>query len=218
MLAIVILVLGNRTSALQSRDRKAIQSETDLKISQNERETAVAKSEASQANARAEEAKKTAEGFKLGIARAHEQAALLEKQAADAKLEQEKLKEQLAWRTIPSDQIEKMVAALSKGPASITIAYVSNDPEALWLGIQLSKVFERAGWGVNAQGRVYNDQLLFGLFVNGAGPEANLVKKVFADVGVGFSTEPVPPPPIAYMVVSPPPPVLVMIGSKQPPF
>lgn len=203
--------LSNRESTRKEEELEKYKKAAELRIEE-------VKKSAKAADARAEEAKKTAEGFKLSIATANASAEVARRDAEVAKLEQEKLKAQLSWRTIPVADADRMLPILSATPSSVVLAYTANDPESLSLTIQLSMVFAKAGWETIAQSRTYNDQLLMGLFINGSGPEAESVRRAFNSVGAAFSSESVPTPPYAMNVRIPEPPVLVMIGCKQPPF
>jgi hypothetical protein len=79
---------------------------------------------------------------------ANERAAVLEKEAAEARAEQERLKTLVTWRTIPNENGKILSSALSVRQASIVLAISANDPEALFYGAQIGKYLESAGWNV----------------------------------------------------------------------
>lgn len=87
------------------------------KIQRNKTIAEVAGADAAQANAEAEKAK--------------EHAAYLSRKAEEAKLEQERLKAQLAWRRLSEEQFRTLNSHLSNGLKSdIWVSFVKNDPES----------------------------------------------------------------------------------------
>ena len=122
---------------------------------------------------------------------AHERAAILEKEAADAKLEQEKLKAQLAWRELLPETLDNLQRHLSVRTGSVIIKHVANDPEALSLSIQLANIFIAAQWQLIGTASVtYADTLVTGLFIpNENGPDENFVREAFTAAGISFSTK-----------------------------
>ena len=101
-----------------------------------------------EAGATASAAETKAEGFRLDIAKANQNTARLENEAAAAKLETEKLKLVVAWRIIPSDAAGELSKALSGKPGSVNLRYTDGDPEALFLAIQISQILGKAKWQV----------------------------------------------------------------------
>ena len=97
----------------------------------------------------------------LKIASAKERAASLEKEAAQARAEQERLKQIVSWRVLSKEAGEKLVFLLAKNKALITLAYVGADPEVLGLAIQFSKIFEAAHWQVLSSAMTFSSQLVF---------------------------------------------------------
>src|SRR5262245_12164319 len=53
-----------------------------------------------------------------------------------AKLEQERIKEALAWRTLTPEMTAILTESLGKNPSNVNIRYTDGDPEALFLAIQ----------------------------------------------------------------------------------
>jgi hypothetical protein len=86
-----------RTSDIEERGKLAT-----LKIKESELAISEAVRKAAEANRRGEEAKRDA-------AAAHERAAFLERDSAQARMEQEKLRQQLAWRRITKEQHDIIV-------------------------------------------------------------------------------------------------------------
>jgi hypothetical protein len=70
------------------------------------------------------------------IADAGAAASAANERAETARLEQEKLKAQLAWRLIPPSIAPELKRVLSANPGSVNLRYTDGDPEALYLAIQ----------------------------------------------------------------------------------
>jgi len=84
------------------------------------------------------------EGYlKLDLARVNNE-------AAQAKLEQERLKTQLAWRDITPQQAKLISDSLRKTPMEITIAWISGDAEGSEFSRRLAQVILGAGSRVTA--------------------------------------------------------------------
>jgi hypothetical protein len=75
---------------------------------------------------------------------ANERAKALELEAENAKLETEQLKAKLAWRILTPPQHQALFASLSQHTGAATIAHVANDPESLYLAIQIANIFSEA--------------------------------------------------------------------------
>ena len=88
-------------------------------------------------------------------------AAGLEKEAATARLETEKLKQVVAWRTLSPDVRAKLDKVLASKPASVNLRYMDGDPEAMYLGVQMTEVLTefRSGASVDLRGAVTRDGL-----------------------------------------------------------
>jgi hypothetical protein len=92
-------------------------------------------------------------------------AAELEKEAANARLETERLKAVVAWRAISAPQVDELVRTWSLNPGSVNVYWQDGDPEALFFAIQLSNVLQRANWKVSALAMSPNNGILFNLIV-----------------------------------------------------
>jgi hypothetical protein len=144
-----------------------------------------------------------------GAAIANERAAGLERDAAAARLETERLKGLLAWRRISPDQTAHLVAALrGKVTGRVWVEHVDSDPEAtqfhddIWRTLQAAQlnlaVFH--GW-----------QRLVGLtMTNSNTPDGQALKAAFAAAGIVFVDDLVPSMGGAEKDVE------LRIGSKQP--
>ena len=78
---------------------------------------------------------------------AHERAAVLEKEAANARLSVEKLKSKLAWREITETQTAEFCGAVVGLPKTrIVMQYQNTDQEAASFAAQLCEMFLKAGF------------------------------------------------------------------------
>ncbi len=71
----------------------------------------------------------------------------------------------------------------------MNIQYVANDPEAMYLAIQLSNIFGKAGWQVGLSSITLNGILIFGLWV----PDNNssfvpIIRSALQKVNIRFSS------------------------------
>src|ERR1700726_3237225 len=87
----------------------------------------------SDASIKVEEARN--EGIQAGriAGNAMIRAAELEKEAANARLETEKLKQVVAWRTLSETQGAEFKKVLEGRPGSVNLRWMDGDPEALFL-------------------------------------------------------------------------------------
>lgn len=161
-------------------------------------------------NARAEEAKATSSA-------ANARAAELEKEAANARLETERIKEAVSWRVIPPESASELEKVLSAKPGSVNLRYMDGDPEALFLAIQYSKILSKANWKV-APGAVKPDNtIIFGIGLpDGSGVDAKTLRDAFSAAKVPFSTNALPPAGISFSISTIQGAPTLMIGSKEP--
>ncbi len=166
---------------------------------------------------RVAEAKK--EGIEAGktAGNAILRAAELEKEAASARLETEKIKSAVSWRVIPPDAIKKLGEALRRSPGVVNLRYTDGDPEALFMAIQLSRILEASGWSVAPGSAKPPNMIVFGIRLsdNGTKP-AELLRDAFSFAGIPFSTEDVPAGAMFNVQIVPNAPTLY-VGSKVPP-
>jgi hypothetical protein len=164
-------------------------------------------------------AMKTAE---IEIARAKEE-------TAKARLEQEKLKAVVQWRLLSQVQGEALVNSLVKAHGTVTIAYVQNEPEAMWFGMVIERMFgaanqhiQGAKWKLSLQPRMYSDRIIFGVAI--FGKEGNALKAVkdgFKAAQVPFNEDAVPTPVLQIgamttTMAEPNTDVVIMVGSRRP--
>lgn len=125
-------------------------------------------------------------------------AAELEKEAANARLETERLKAQLAWRSLPPDMAKTLSERLSEHPGKVTVQYGSNDPESQYFAIYLANIFQAANWQVAMLSVTFANVLATGLIIpNGASTDIDAMRIAFRVAGIPFSSVPVPSSAIA---------------------
>lgn len=112
-----------------------------------------------------------------------ERAAGLEKQAADARLETERLKSMVVWRQIDRSSAQTLKEELSASPSKVTILYTMSDPEASALAIQIAKIFQSAQWKIAMAALSINGRLFFDLGVS-TEPEATIIHNAFKTANV----------------------------------
>lgn len=142
--------------------------------------------------------------------------ARLEKDAADARLEQERLKASFAWRTLDQATANALVTGLAPHPGTVNVWYTAGDPESMFFAIQFVRVLEAAHWKV-APAAANLSGLVFGIALNDAtNVDGQSLSSALTSAGVEFSTGPIPPISFtsgARRVQGAP---LLMIGSKKP--
>lgn len=144
-------------------------------------------------------------------------AAELEKEAANAQLETEKIKAVVAWRTIPSTNSSDLEKALAVKPGAVNLRYTDGDPEALFLAIQFSQILAKANWNVAPGAIKPANAIVFGISLPDAtGIDAQTLREAFSAAKVEFSPNPVPPG-LGFSSITIPGAPMLMIGSRVPP-
>jgi len=187
-----------------------IQADADRRIEDAKLKGDEARAEASKANAEVARANEA-------IAAAHVRASSLENEAAQARLEQERLKAQLAWRVLSPEMATKLEGILSAHPSSINIQHVANDAEALYLAIQFANIFTKAHWQMGMLSVTTAGAVIFGLWIPdspSAAPEN--VRRAFTAVGLSFATGAFPSASFSIGGTLPDAPIL-FVGSKPTP-
>jgi hypothetical protein len=169
----------------------------DERISNNESQTALANENAAKAN---------------------EHAARANEDAAKAALETEKIKSQMAWRTVTQQQADAIRNRVAVTSGTITLAY-TDDPESRYFAIQLTRIFAAAKWNANAESRNYGGVAFLGICIlKPITPKAQLVADTLTAVGIGYAVVDPPPSYTAQNARMGPTDVVVMVGSKPPPL
>lgn len=128
----------------------------------------------------------------LETAKANERAANLEKDAANAHLEQERLKAKVAWRSLTPAMAEQLSNVLHTAKHTILIGSISTDAESAYFANELASVFKAAGWQTLTQSQTY-DGVVLGVFVpDPATPVTILVRKALTAAGIPFATKTLP--------------------------
>lgn len=171
---------------------------------------------AAQANERAAEARKGAAEAEARAAAANERARALEKDAAQARLEQERLKVSLAWRVLSQQEASALQASLAAHPGSVNLWYTQGDPESLYLAIQFDAVFRNAHWTVLPSGATLAG-IVFGIAAPDAtGSDAAALRAALHSARIEFSTDPLPPWQTTIGATRNPVLPTLMIGSRRP--
>ncbi len=146
-------------------------------------------------------------------------AAELEKEAASARLETEKLKAAVTWRTISSQTAAKLERSLAAHPGSVNLRYTDGDPEALFLAIQFSKILSNAHWRVAPGASKPGNAILFGIILpDGNGADAEALRNAFTEAEIPFSPNPLPQTglQLEFAVTTIPGAPMLMVGSRIP--
>jgi hypothetical protein len=168
-------------------------------------------------------AKAVADTARADVEKAHVEISNANKEAAVARLEQERLKAQLAWRVLTPEIAARLEAALTSNPGNVNIRHTANDPEALYFAIQLANIFAKARWAVGFSSQTIGGMMVFGLIVpDTATVSTPLLRSAFAAANIGFSSQSLAPTSGATVVVGGPgnsvsEAALLYVGSKPPP-
>jgi len=142
------------------------------------------------ANERAEEAAERAAKATERAAASEERAKELQKEAEAIRLAHERLKAELAWRTISQNSGNTLISILAAYNGAATIEYMTGDPEALSLAFTFADIFSKAGWNVGLVSTSIPNALIFGVFIpEDNAPQRDIVRMAFVTSGLGFSRE-----------------------------
>ena len=170
----VILILGAVLVAVGTiaaiwtggiRDRFA-----DERISQNEAETFRAVADAASAN--------------KGAARANERTALLENEAEQARLETERLRQQMAWRRLNEGQIRKIASGVAGLAIPLQLTGIANDPESMLFASDIRRALLTAGIKTPINSAVIAGAVVVGIIIRGPKDDALRVGQAFAAAGL----------------------------------
>jgi hypothetical protein len=126
--------------------------------------------------------------------------ASLEKEAADARLETERVKAVVAWRTISLEASAALEKVLAAKPGAVNLRYIDGDPEALFFAIQFSKVLDNAHWQVAPGAVKPSNAIAFGVFLPDAtGDDAIRLRTAFVAAKVEFTTTVVPQSGVSFL-------------------
>ncbi len=184
----------------------ATQKEANLRIVDAQARSEAARADAARANEAAAQANERA-------ANANEQTAIIEREAAEARAEQERLRSQLAWRRITQQQHDTIAAAIRQHPLStpLDIAFPLGDAEAATLANEISRSFADRGLTISGGGAgavVWMPTPPFGIILAQPGSEqvAHPIAQALAAAGLHLTIELQAPA------------LKLVIGSKLAPF
>lgn len=144
-------------------------------------------------------------------------AAELEKEAANARLETEKIKRAVAWRTISSADAQVLENTLATNPGSVNLRYSDGDPEALFFAYQIAQILVKSRWKVASGSFKPSNAIIFGINLpDSDSDDAKKLRNAFSLVKLSFSTAPLPRAGISFSVETVEGAPTLMIGSRVP--
>jgi hypothetical protein len=99
----------------------------------------------------------------IDLKQSDERIAENERQAEEARLETEKLKERFAWRQLTEDQQKTLLARLSHRTGSIWIEHLEGDLDSWNLANLFLQIFSEAQWEVGSLSWIGGRNLIFGV-------------------------------------------------------
>jgi hypothetical protein len=159
------------------------------------------------------------EGIEAGKAAGNAlvRAAELEKEAANARLETERLKQVVAWRSISPEGASELGKVLAVKPGGVNLRFTDGDPEALFLAIQFSQILSKANWKIGMGASKLPNAILFGITIPDApGDDVQTLRGALASARISFSTDAVPQGIELLTTVIAGAPMLY-VGSRAPP-
>jgi hypothetical protein len=144
-------------------------------------------------------------------------AAELEKEAANARLETEKIKGVVSWRTISPASASALERVLAAKPGAVNLRFMDGDPEALFFAIQFSQILAKAHWQIAPGALKPANAIVFGISLPDAtGTDIQTLREAFSAANIRFSPNPVPGGP-SFSVSTIQGAPMLMIGSRPPP-
>lgn len=142
--------------------------------------------------------------------------ASLQKEAADAHLEQERLKATLAWRTLTPGKVSILSTILARHPGAVNVWYVIGDPESAFLAAQYCRVLAEAKWRVSSAAASFTG-IAFGITVtDGDTADGQVLMDALHKAVILVSPGPLPPPVFTSGENKINDSPILMIGSKRP--
>ncbi|WP_162918206.1 hypothetical protein [Taklimakanibacter deserti] len=139
-------------------------------------------------------------------ARANERTAELQKEAEAAKLEQERLRQLLAWRRLTADQMKKLVDELTGITFPVTLQVNNADPEATRFAADIGEVFQQAGISYEKKTAiVFSDDPIPGLRVYGRADEVHRIADPFHRLGIAIDGQQKDADLVFHVAAKPPP-------------
>jgi hypothetical protein len=145
-------------------------------------------------------------------------AAELENEAANARLETEKIKGVVAWRVLSPETASKLEQVLATKPGSVNLRYTDGDPEALFLASQISQILNQAHWKLAPGALKLPNTIIVGFVLPDAtGADAQTLRGAFSSAKVPFMTNPLPASGLGFSTSTIAGAPTLMVGSKAPP-
>jgi hypothetical protein len=167
------------------------------------------------------------------IAEANERASEANARAENARLEQERLKQIVKWRTIDPSDLSALIAELAKGSGEIDLGYIPGDPESQYFALKIigdtfiaaNKSRGALKWHVYLH-RWNSDAMFFGIAIPGPENEqVTILRRAFSAGHIEFSTENLPDEmsPVAIgtglsWTPAPKHDAFILVGLKNPPL
>ena len=188
------LIVGVSTYFVVTLQREEIASsrdEFDRYRVEAGREVASVRAEAdSKIESAREDAKVAVEKAQADIANAKKQAAALEKETAQARLEQDRLRAQLAWRHLTADQSRIIARNIRNVGFEFKLFAVGSDPESMVFGGEIKKALEAGGRNIDLFGAQFLGPVpILGIVVSGTLEQINQLAKVFTEAGLNVVGE-----------------------------
>lgn len=157
--------------------------------------------------------------LKKDLSDATERTAVLETEAANAKLETERIKATVSWRTISPETASSLEKVLSTKPGSVNLRYTDGDPESLFLAIQISSVLAESKWQVAPGALKIGNSLIFGFALpDGENADGKTLREAFAAAKMPFSIQlPQSGMMSGFNISEIPGAPMLMVGSRAPP-
>lgn len=142
--------------------------------------------------------------------------ASLQKEGADARLEQERLKASFAWRTLGPGQADIFNRVLAMHPGSVNLWYVLGDPESAFLAAQYARIIGAANWQVAAAGANFTG-IAFGItLAKTETTDGQVLSAALQKAGIEFSASDLPEPVFTSGATKIKEAPVLLIGSKRP--
>lgn len=111
---------------------------------------------------------------------ARARAAGADERAEQSRLETERVKATVAWRTLSQAQVAKLFRSLRENPGPVNLRYTDGDPEALYFADQIARVLTEAGWTVATGSLKLGHTILFDLWI----PDGGNLAETFRSAGL----------------------------------
>jgi hypothetical protein len=166
-------------------------------------------------------------------AEANESAAQANERAENTRLEQERMKQIVKWRTIDPADLNALIAELAKGSGEVDLGDIPGDPESEYFALKIigdafiaaNRSSDTLKWHAHLRGW-HGSAMFFGIAIPGPENEqVTILRRAFSAAHIEFSTEDLPdetsPVSIGAGLSWTPAPkhdALILVGLKNPPI